>query len=343
MELVNRIKVRIKKNVKNDRRFEWDKELSWCFIATYILGLAAHGYCYLNGIFSHDSMLIFQNDNQLKQQSGRFLTPLYREWRSAFTAPWLIGVLSLMWLSLAVYFLTKLFEMQNKLYITLVAGLLTTNYSLTLLNATYIHDADFYMASVFLLVTGSYLCAKHTWGFVPGGICFALSMGFYQANFPIAVVILMLYYIRMAMENENWKKMLIKAGQMIGSAATAFLLYKLCVWMFVEKKGIRIDGEYNSITKAFDFAETDIQKLIRTTVDYVYDFFMGQNAYNLPRVRFATLVLVIMTLVAVCVVLIKKRITILNKVIIVLMVALIPLALNSIYFISKGMSGTFII
>ena len=138
-----------------------NKELVWSFVATFVFGMMAHGYCYLNDIFSHDSMLIFQNDNDAKYGMGRFLTGIYREIRSPFTAPWLIGCLSLIWLSLAVYLLTKLFEMKQKIYIIITAALLATNYSLTLLNATYLHDADCYMLSVLLAVTGAYFTIKY--------------------------------------------------------------------------------------------------------------------------------------------------------------------------------------
>ena len=31
-----------------------NKELVWSFVATFVFGMMAHGYCYLNDIFSHD-------------------------------------------------------------------------------------------------------------------------------------------------------------------------------------------------------------------------------------------------------------------------------------------------
>ena len=291
-------------------------------------------------IFSR-MMLIFQNDNDAKYGMGRFLTGIYREIRSPFTAPWLIGCLSLIWLSLAVYLLTKLFEMKQKIYIIITAALLATNYSLTLLNATYLHDADCYMLSVLLAVTGAYFTIKYFYGFVPGGICLASSMALYQANLPITLMILVLWFIKKTLGNENWKRILIYCGQVLGTGVTAFFTYKAGVWWFVLRKGIGTTGEYNSISGAGDFSGVNIGTLCLETIKYVYDFFVNINAYNITRVRNATIILVLLSVGMFALKMIKGKISVWNKIFSVVAVLAIPLVINSVYFISKGMSGLF--
>ncbi len=318
-----------------------NKELVWSFLATFVLGMMAHGYCYLNDIFSHDSMLIFQNDNDAKHGMGRFLTGIYREIRGPFTAPWLIGIFSLVWLSFAVYLLIKLFDMKQIIYIVITAALLATNYSLTLLNATYIHDADCYMLSVLLAVAGAYLTIRYFYGFIPGGICLAASMAFYQANLPIAFMILLLWFIKKTLGNENWKRIFAYCGQALGAGVTAFLAYKIGIWWFVLRRGISIEGGYNSISGVGDFAGVNIGTLCLETIKYVYDFFVTINAYNITRVRNATFILVLCAIGILVVLLVKGKVSVWNKIASVVAVLAIPLVINSVYFISKGMSGMF--
>ena len=101
--------------------------------------------------------MIYHNDDLWKIALGRHMTPFYRSLRTPFGAPWLIGALSLIYLSFSVYFLVKLFDIRNMKLIALVSGVFATNFSLTALNATYMHDADVYMLAVLLYVLSAYL------------------------------------------------------------------------------------------------------------------------------------------------------------------------------------------
>ena len=44
------------------------------FVSTFIFGFIAHGYIYLNGVFSHDATRVFQNDFAYQISLGRFFT-----------------------------------------------------------------------------------------------------------------------------------------------------------------------------------------------------------------------------------------------------------------------------
>lgn len=74
---------------------------------TFLFGFAAHGYRFLHAAFSHDSLLIYQDEAVVQTALGRFLQPVYWQLRGHICAPFLIGVLALLFLGLAVALLGR--------------------------------------------------------------------------------------------------------------------------------------------------------------------------------------------------------------------------------------------
>ena len=112
-------------------REEERRLLLLCFAAVFGFGLAAHAYGFLNGSFSHDMLNALVVDNvetYWKMQLGRPGIVLYRRiFRSLIAAPWQLGLLSLLWLSLSCFLIAKLFRIHGKLFPVLLAGILTVS------------------------------------------------------------------------------------------------------------------------------------------------------------------------------------------------------------------------
>ena len=83
---MNRLAEKIEENKK------W---LIFSLIAVFLWGFAAHGYCFTNSSFSHDSLNEFNGadgSNLWKVQLGRFVAPLYRViFRTNLTLPWMVS------------------------------------------------------------------------------------------------------------------------------------------------------------------------------------------------------------------------------------------------------------
>ena len=73
-----------------------DKLLKQSFFYTYLLGLAAHAYCFLNLTISHDSLRAFYIAGKYPKASlGRIFYAAYLTLtRGKIVLPWLIGVLT---------------------------------------------------------------------------------------------------------------------------------------------------------------------------------------------------------------------------------------------------------
>ena len=129
-----------------------------CFLGTFVWGLLTHSYIFLNGSFSHDSLAAFLEDNSWKIQLGRIFVPAFRAiFRGYITLPWLIGIVSLVCISLSVLFTVKILEIHSKILVFLVSGIFVTNVTVISLAATYMHDFDGYMLALLCAIISVYL------------------------------------------------------------------------------------------------------------------------------------------------------------------------------------------
>ena len=155
------------------QRLERNKtRLLTALAATFIWGLAAHGYAFFDNNISHDSLREFHAEilgNDIKMGTGRVLTHLYRDLLgSDVTLPWFNGVLALLWIGLAVFLAARVFQMESKTAVVLIAGIFATNITVSATAATYIHDLDSYMFAMLCSVGAVWLWNRHSRGWLIG-------------------------------------------------------------------------------------------------------------------------------------------------------------------------------
>ena len=168
------------------QRLERNKtRLLTALAATFIWGLAAHGYAFFDNNISHDSLREFHAEilgNDIKMGTGRVLTHLYRDLLgSDVTLPWFNGVLALLWIGLAVFLAARVFQMESKTAVVLIAGIFATNITVSATAATYIHDLDSYMFAMLCAVTAVWLWNRHRKGWLLGWAMVAVSLGIHQS------------------------------------------------------------------------------------------------------------------------------------------------------------------
>ena len=136
------------------RAFDWAR-LKWCFAATALCMLLAHGFAWFNLFPSHDATILFFDADVVMLQLGRWVQlPYYRFLRGKINMPWLTGMFSVLWVSLSVYLISSLLQLRKK-SMAAVAALFGTAISVTLLNATYNDKADLFTCAMLLALLGA--------------------------------------------------------------------------------------------------------------------------------------------------------------------------------------------
>ena len=126
----------------------WDKmisnkQLNNSVIATTVLTLIAHGYSFTNATFANDRIAYFSNPYYGTENSGKWFAQYY-SWIKAYSyVPWLIGVLSILFLTVSVYVTSKVLRVKRRLTVWLIAGLYTTNVSVITANLYGMDDFMF--------------------------------------------------------------------------------------------------------------------------------------------------------------------------------------------------------
>lgn len=171
--------------------------LKTSFAATFILGFIAHGYAFLNGIFSHDDLMIFadSSEEQWKLTLGRFFVPIYRALRGGYNSPLLIGVLALVWISLSVYFCCRFFDIKSRAVTVAFSAVFTVNMTVIAQTASYLYELDFDMFALLCAVLAACLWKKGGKAMFAVPLFVLASLGIYQSYVEVTVALMIMHSI----------------------------------------------------------------------------------------------------------------------------------------------------
>lgn len=315
-----------------------------CLIATFAWGMVAHAYVFFHSSFSHDALNEFNAEalgNDWKIQLGRVFVPLYRFLvRSDITLPWLIGVLSLLYISAAVFMVVKIFDISSKYLTVLTAGILTVNITVIAQAATYMNDFDCNMLALALPVAAVYLWKKYERGFLLGIILVCLSLGLYQSYISVTITLILLYLIIRLLDGktfqDTFRKGLKSVGMLIGGGALYFVSIKVISFA----TGITLkSGNYNSIDTILSMS---LPEIIQTTIyGYFYTCYKLLTALSSYPAVFVGVIHVAMIAIAGLIILrriFQKEIHVKEKVLTLALIALLPIGMNAVYTLTGGMS-----
>ena len=241
-------------------------QLLFCLVSTYLWGLAAHAYRFFGNYVSHDSLNEFHGaiaGNDIKLSSGRVFVPLYRDLlRSDITLPWLIGILSLLWIGLAVFLVVRLFKVERKGIVFLTAGIFAVNVSVSSTAATYLQDLDCNMFSVLLAVGAVWLWRNWKWGWLAGGVLLAGTLGIYQAYIFVAVTLVMLLSILDLLNGEKFSPVFSRGLLAVAMVLLGGLLYCIAMQVILAYSHVSLTkGDYNSLDQILKLTPSEILTL----------------------------------------------------------------------------------
>lgn len=314
----------------------------YAILATFIWGLLAHAYAFSNSNFSHDclnSMMGGTVEENWKIALGRYFVPLYRSvFRGSITLPWLIGVLGLFWTALAACLVIKLFDIKKSSFIVLVCGIMVTNITYISQIATYLYEYDFNAFALLAAVSAVYLWKKqkNIGGMIGGSLLVMLSLGIYQAYISVALTLIICISVQELFENIEIKEIVLE-----GIKALVMLLVGGVLYYLIGKVICHINGIVpQARTDVFDFSgiANPVQYyavlFVKTIIDVPRR--IAHEAYSSGVVPAIGILLVLMLGVLLIYTMFQKKMEVIRIAIIIGLLALLPIAMNSTHFLSKG-------
>ena len=329
------------------------KRLLASFAAVFLCGLLAHGYAFTNFTVSHDSLneMFLSGDIRYAAGSvadwkislGRFLYPAYRTvFSGGAGTPWLSGVLSLVWVSLAVYLVSRLFSVDNALLLAVIGALFVTNVSYSALAATYIYDLDGDMLAMLLAVCAAYLLLRgagrrRALAVVP----IVCSLALYQSMISVAVSLVMIACILRLLNSESAKTVLFDGLKAVGILLAGGAVYGFLVRAVCRASGIALSDGYNSLLSLGRMTPALIPAAVRSTYATWAGSILRQPVFwPLPVTLAVHLLLTVLTLAAVSLFLVRKRLPAANLLLALALTLFLPMGMNLSNFLGyAGMNA----
>jgi len=238
----------------------WDKKIFRYAMISAVLWSLVHVYAVSRLMVSHDSLAEFYAGAAMnsgytgitwKIALGRFVTPVYQKlFRGTVTLPWLIGLLSALYLGLTVYMTARVFSLKRALPIFMAAGVLITNPTVFLTAATFIHDMDVNMLGMLLAALAVWCWKEDSWLlWAVGVVCVSLCMGIYACFLSVTVVMVMFVCALALLDGEKPISVLVHGLKAIAMILAGLALYGVMALTVCRLTGVElVQGHYNSIT-----------------------------------------------------------------------------------------------
>ncbi len=315
----------------------FSNKIKTIILSTLIFMIIAHGFCYMNVLFSHDSIRTFFWTKADTIGIGRYLLPLLLIIRGKYYPPLLIGFLTYLFMVAIIILLVDLFSIKKKTSIILLSGIMTTACTLTLLNATYIDFSDMYVLALLLSTIGAYLWRNYKYGFIFAIIPVFLTLPIYQPYICFFTGIVILILIKDIIEKMKTKKIIIDSITALVTFVSSMLLYALSLKIVNALFHIELRSAYNSVNDIGSFTGLNqIISLFVGTYKQFFDYIMNPSTYYIVLISIFNIILIV---IAICICIrkvLKCKDKIVRLVMFLLFTLLLPFALNFIYLLGKG-------
>lgn len=323
----------------NDELFSEKNRLRLCVLATFFFGLIGHAYRFFSGSYSHDSLdSIYADSSEFfwKISLGRFFAPVVMKLRGNIALPWLIGFVSILFIAFSVWFVVRTLDIESKILICLLSGIMVTNITVTATVATYLHDLDIDMLALLLSTLAAFLIMKKDkigW-YALSAVMIMVSLGLYQSYIEVALIIVIIAFLKRLLDGVNAKNVILHGLKaittFISGGIAYFVLYKIVCNTF----GI-VAQERTNIHTTQDFSiiisiKTMIYKIVETFINPV-------SFFSSKLMGWVNLILIVSSVVL-CMILIfrigKKKTA--EKVVAILLLSSFPIAVNAISIAVNG-------
>lgn len=309
-----------------------------CMLATFIIGLAAHMYCYTNMLTGADDAFLFSDTRTFADGASgtRWLLAIYFALIKTIRMPWLLGVMTLLLYGVAAWLVCETLSITSSVGIILVSGLMVTSPTMISSNF-YLTSAHMYAGALLFACLAAYAYKKWRHSWIAAFVFMLLSEGSYAAYISMTLCLFFLCSLKELLfdQEANDKHNLVRHFGML------FLFGGSMVATTVICNLITANNTAGRVQDAQAQAATDYIDNIITSVQQVFTFFLP-GTYNTyfhgERVMYS-LFLLCAALSAVLVVwlLVKQQLwkRPLGLFLLVADIVCLPLAMNVIGIVSK--------
>ena len=319
--------------------------LKYTILYTFLCGLIAHGFGLLNLYPSHDALSGFFSDKSsyLWQISlGRVLEPVYKIATATIAVmPWLEGLLSLLWIALAVFLTAQIFDVTKQLELFIMAGIFVTNKTILALTATYM---PWMSADTFALLTS--VLAVYLWKkfiltgekkyIISGIVCITLTLGIYQSYIAVTIFLILAFSMFMLLNKRRAKQVVVNGisavTMIVVGGGAYFILMRLALYISQSS----LQSSYNSVSNLWNNQEPVYARVIWTYRQVFDQFFRDINSLYPEYILIVSNIFIFLICCAGAIfVLRKNKIFKIELLLLLVLLLLIPFSVNIVRMLNS--------
>ncbi len=256
------------------------------FFAAVVMGLITHLYKITNWLPNWDS-LVFRYDAQNMVSMGRWFLPVASAPSSFYDLPWITGLVSILFHSLAAVCICKMFAVKKNTTAALIGAAVVSFPTVTSV-MLYNYVADSYALAFLLATIAALLMTSEKPKFSIAAVLIALSVGTYQAYITVTIMLLLCHLVLELYRAEtDIKDILLKIVKFLLTGIIGMVLYYLVLLIILNVTGTTLT-EYQGFSNAASLAGIDILSSLyvikESFVDYFFDFSQGINVFNVINI-----------------------------------------------------------
>ena len=197
------------------------------FLSALLVGLLTYMYCFTNKFETMDDLACFFGTGS-SLVLGRWGLKLSELFFPMCSVPWLNGMISLLFLCMAICTIVRMFSLKDPVIVVLLSALMVS-FPTQVCTFGYMYTAPQYAFALFLSTVSARIASKglNRKRFVVAAALLALSIGIYQVYVAEAASLLVVYCLLCILGGENGKSVLRKGLLYIAMLAASMAIYML--------------------------------------------------------------------------------------------------------------------
>lgn len=302
-------------------------------IATIIIGMIAHGFCYTNILSQHDAAALYWTTNvQGGAVGARWLPPIMDLLLNNVSMPWIDGILTLIFYAISSWYVCKILDIDNDFIVIIVAGVMVTSPT-TVASNHYLNGAPWYALALLMACLSVWVLEHWKWGIIWASVFLFISCSIYASYISMAVSLFMLNVIRKIIQGEKIKFInnLILHVKMVFIILIGMLGdYAICK-IIINNSSYNFQDRVDSVTRYSIADLLERMKLVRSNVISFFSYSSGVSFFSeIPIIYFGWLFLFLLSIISFFILIYKNKTykNIGNILLLVVNIYLLPIAMN---------------
>lgn len=238
--MYSKLKIFVNREIE---KFRFDSvAFRYTFAFSIVIGIIVHMIILATGLHNHDSIVLPYSDYGWLISQGKWFATPFASLDGDYDIYYLSGVIGIAGYALAAALIASISEVSDRRVLSLIGLSVVTSPSVA--TALIYHGADYFGMSFFVSVVGAYLVI--TGGIIHsiiGIILVCVSVGAYQANVSVALMVFIIEIIRKVVdEKDEISVIIIKAIKYIFATAIATIVYYAILKIYVRYLGVELSS-----------------------------------------------------------------------------------------------------